>query len=789
MLNLSIDGLVGKAAGLGGVARKLRSCVLAAAVLAVSACGSSGGGPSSPPPEPPLPDEDEGGFTPDRELPVGFPALLLDVSPHQRRVASEEAARVSAMHRRGGTGKGETVGVFDSGVNSGHSDLRGQYAARCSMGLCNGTMGSDDDRRPELDRADHSPLHDIDGHGTSVLGVIAAKRNGVGVYGVAYDARVASYGNTAQTPWDDGTCVDCGFGARTHGWGGVFDKQTARGIDWMRSLGVRTINNSWGRTYPWSPDRNLTAAYIHRIMPRTLPAFQSYVDTDGVVVWGAGNSSSPNPDVEASLPKHFSDLEKGWLAVAALDGNGRIAGYSSHCGVAAAWCIAAPGEVVTPDLGGRWRFTAGTSIAAPYVTASLAALKSMFPNLSYQDVRKRILVTADRSAPYNSPKVYGQGRLDLDAASRPIGGTNFALGTLATGPIMSASGARVTLPREAIGRYLDGQTLVVLDNYQRAPFKIGLNSFAQLRQRYLSMNDLAPEPRHQQRDERDGRLAITTIGNDTWAHGLAEGHTFIGFGQGEGVMKGLAHLAGTPLPVSNYRMAKDAAGIALGFAGGGGGRWQAVAAAGAAERNGEGFGISGWNPGTVLAVSFAPNLGGQAPGADAFGMSFASDMHRPMGWEGSGALEVEGDSFEFAWKRNITAHEVVRVDLTNRLTHLTVRDGPFLRFDDALVGTVDLEASFRPHRFVTVAARFGAERPVSQVTGRIRAAAGVDESGRITYRDVVVDGKELMSFDHASLIVSYSEDLNASFNLGIAVVRDGFGETEALAEFRMDLEF
>ena len=34
------------------------------------------------------------------------------------------------MHRRGGAGKGETVGIFDSGVNSGHADLRGQYAAR-----------------------------------------------------------------------------------------------------------------------------------------------------------------------------------------------------------------------------------------------------------------------------------------------------------------------------------------------------------------------------------------------------------------------------------------------------------------------------------------------------------------------------------------------------------------------------------------------------------------------------------------------------------------------------------
>ena len=39
----------------------------------------------------------------------------------------------------------------------------------------------------------------------------------------------------------------------------------------------------------------------------------------------------------------------------------------------------------------------GTSVAAPLVAGAIAALKSMFPNLSYHQIRDRILETADES--------------------------------------------------------------------------------------------------------------------------------------------------------------------------------------------------------------------------------------------------------------------------------------------------------------------------------------------------------------------------------------------------------
>ena len=656
------------------------------------------------------------------------------------------------------------------------------------MGLCNGAMGSADDGRPDLDRRDHSPLNDADGHGTVVHGVVAASRNGVGIYGVAYEARIASYGVEGRVPWDDGTCVDCGVGPLQHAWGGIFDRQIARGMDWMRSLGAGATNMSWGRTYPWSLDRKLTRDYVGRIMPHTLPAFKAYVEAGGVVVWGAGNSRSVNPDVEASLPRHFPELEKGWLAVVGLAPDGRIAGYySSLCGIAADWCIAAPGDVLTTRRNGRWDFTGGTSIAAPYVTAGLAALKSMFPNLSYHDVRERVLATADKSSDYGRREIYGQGRLDLDAASRPIGGTNFAVGALDRGAVVPTDGARVVLPREAVVQYLGGRTIVVLDGFQRAPFEVGLDVFAEARSPYLSIDDLGLDPHRRSYSERGGLATVAAAGYGSRAGGLAIRRSFVGVGQGRGVVQGLARLGGTGLPVSGYRMSTDATGMALGYSGGVG-RWQAVAARGARERDVGGVGISGWNPETVLAASFSPNREVEAPGTDTFGVAFASELHRPMGWRGSGAFRLRGDSFELAWRRNIMARDTVRVDVTNRLTHLEVGGGPLLRLDDAQLASVDLDVSFRLHRSVTVEARLGAERPVSSVAGRIRAAAGVDQSGRIAYRDVTFGGRDLLKFDRASLIVRVAADSNASVALGVTAMRDGFGQTETLAGMRMDFE-
>ncbi len=788
--------------------------VAAAALLALSACdGGDGGGPSvlppppdAEPPPPPVGDEPPPGgdprpppaggetFTPYREVVIGFPELLATSSARLAEIAWDEADRVGAMHRRGGTGRGQIVGLTDSGAHMDHPDLEGQFAHVCAVGwTCNdrGDIPAAADRYGGRDFS--SDLWDGDGHGTQVAGVVAARKNGAGVYGIAYEAGVASYANqVGQLHEGCHRHEDCHD--RGHAWGEIFDRENARGVRWMQGLGVRVASNSWGRFLHRQgvTPQSYTAARLRSIMAESLPAYEAYVAAGGVMVWANGNQPGdrhPYPEVEGVLPRFFPALEKGWLTVGGFGGD-RLDGGGQPCGEAAAWCVAAPYVVATTAVDGLWTLAVGTSIAAPYAAAALAALKSMFPNLSHQEVRERILVTADDAFPGYSRHIYGQGRIDVEKASRPVGGTYFALGARDQGPVVSTAGARAGLPGGAIGRYFAGRTVTVLDGFQRAPFEVGLEAFAEARRSgYLSLDDLALAPlRRGQRSGGEGRAVVAVSGTGFQAHGLAEGGLLVGFGRGAGVAQGLAELAGSPLVAGGWRMSKDAAGIALGLSGASG-EWHAVGVSGTAGTGAPGFGIAGWNPAAVLAASFAPRRAGGAGGADAFGVSFASGLGRPMGWDGAGALEIAGDSAGLAWRRIVPAGETGRLDLTGRVTRLAVRSGPLLRFDDVLLAAADLVISFRPHRLVTVAARLGAERPAAVVSGRIRAATGVDESGQIAYQDIVIDGRDLLSFDRAGLSVVFADDPNAALGLGVAAVRDGFGRTEALAGMRMDLEF
>lgn len=282
------------------------------------------------------------------------------------------------------------------------------------------------------------------------------------MHGVAYEARLASYALESDENDDD---VDFELGKAT---------------DELREFGVRIVNNSWGKVDVNNDHITITVTEVDRqemdaCFPYGLPAYRRYVEAGGVQVWGAGNSALREVGFHAGLPHLVPELERGWLAVVSVGQDGDLAFYSERCGVAAAWCIAAPGGDKREDAGiystvpggyGRYQ---GTSIAAPQVSGALAALKSMFPNLGFQDVRDRILFTADRTGIYADPSIYGQGLLDLDAASRPVGGTLFSLGRHDDGPVLPTQGALLYLPAGAVSRHLAGEEILVLDRYQRAP--------------------------------------------------------------------------------------------------------------------------------------------------------------------------------------------------------------------------------------------------------------------------------------------------------------------------------
>ena len=280
--------------------------------------------------------------------------------------------------------------------------------------------------------------------------------------------------------------------------------------------------------------------------------------------------------------------------------------------------------------------------------------------------------------------------LDLDAASRPVGGTNFALGARATGAVVSTAGTRALLPEGVIARSLAGRTITVLDGWQRAPFEVGIDAFAEPPARLLSLTGRPRAAAGPVPSLRTGRPRSGRGGARRPPGARRDGRALVRRGRpGPGGGAGSGEPGRRrPLPSGGYRMSRDATGIALGFTGGSG-TWHALVVSDTTRPDGPGFGIAGWNPQTVLAASFAPARTSEEAGAEAFGLSFASGLDRPLGWQGSGALALGGDSLEFAWRRNVAEGKRFRADLTNQLTHLAVRSGPLLQFDDALLGVGD----------------------------------------------------------------------------------------------------
>ena len=126
---------------------------------------------------------------------------------------------------------------------------------------------------------------------------------------------------------------------------------------------------------------------------------------------------------------------------------------------------------------GGYLYMYGTSMAAPHASVAIAALKSMFVNLSYLQIRDRLLFTANRTGAYADTSLYGQGLLDLAAASSPVGGVSVPTGASATGATMPVAGSAIAFQSGTAQALHMQPWLLVVDNYQRAPFWVPAENF------------------------------------------------------------------------------------------------------------------------------------------------------------------------------------------------------------------------------------------------------------------------------------------------------------------------
>jgi type VII secretion-associated serine protease mycosin len=262
------------------------------------------------------------------------------------------------------TGKGITVAVIDTGVDTGNPQLSTAVNTAAGRNFLTGT-GKD---RPPHDTTD--PV----GHGTKVAGIIAARpRPGTGFVGLAPDATILPLvQNDAEGNGDS--------------------EMLAKAVAHADARDADVINISQDMAGTKKPSAELHAAIT------------TALSRGRVIVASAGNDGADGtskPTYPASHP--------GVLAVASSDRNNERA-YFSQSGDFVD--IAAPGTDIVSTVPVDGHCTdSGTSFSAPYVAAVAALLKEKHPGWSGPQIVTHLQQTAERSAP-GRDRLVGWGVVD-----------------------------------------------------------------------------------------------------------------------------------------------------------------------------------------------------------------------------------------------------------------------------------------------------------------------------------------------------------------------------------------
>jgi subtilisin family serine protease len=269
-----------------------------------------------------------------------------------------DAVSAPEVWNAGYTGKDVVVAVIDSGVDFTHSDLNDNIWINQKEISGNGI---DDDCNGYVDDligwdflgGDNNPM-DSDGHGTHVAGTIAAERNGAGIIGVAFDAKIMPI-----------RVLDRQAGS---------DSSIAQGIVYAANNGADVINLSLGGLAP---------------MPETALAIQYAAERGSMVVIAAGNKQLSEPEYPAYYAKKWG------IAVGAIDENWNMAEFSNWAGQDSRLpYIVAPGvNIYSTVPNGNYASEDGTSMAAPHVAGVIALMLSANPDLTPTQIRQILTQT------------------------------------------------------------------------------------------------------------------------------------------------------------------------------------------------------------------------------------------------------------------------------------------------------------------------------------------------------------------------------------------------------------
>ena len=434
---------------------------------ALSGCGGGAGGEgggSSVPPQPTLPD---------------CHVYRLDCNIYNRYItqglsheqASERTWTLSirmisaeAAYDRGWTGAGVTIGFSEYAIDSSHPELSGKVV---------------DNPYDEIEPGSYSnvvqTLDQAIRHAQGVAGVASAKRNETGMHGVAYDSKIefVSFQNETFNQEIEDQYASGLFNVEIEG-------RDALAINYLNRRVPIAFSANPG-SYDWSDStpEETEGEVNNRSWLSALRQTSTSAANRTVWVYAAGNESKPYPLGAGYFPVHFPELRGHVIAAVALDSNGAIADYSNQCGAASTFCIAAPGRHYVPSGPNGYVTVQGTSLAAPTVAGSLAILKQAFPSLGNDELVTRLFATANKSGIYEVASIYGQGLVDLDAATQPVGQGQIPLGNSVTGKSapMKLTTVQTAVPTgNAFAQGFAGRRVMILDELN-TPFYVPFEEF------------------------------------------------------------------------------------------------------------------------------------------------------------------------------------------------------------------------------------------------------------------------------------------------------------------------
>ena len=344
----------------------------------------------------------------------GWAALA--AQPDVSRVDLDEAAEVTSskvtsaarsldVSKMGLTGKGVTVAVIDTGIDSSHRDLAGAIVDEACF--CMNAQGQPCCPNGTNRQFGLGSASDDNGHGTHLAGIIAG-RGKVAPRGLAPNAYLVAIkiadANGSTSTWS-----------------------MLAALDWLATSqkDVQVVNMSLGTsvTYTGSCDK------ASSITSSLASAGQTLRNRGAVIVAAAGNSGLTD---KMSAPACVT----GFLSVGALHGQGDRANSSNGCtdvktaedkvacfsNSSSALALLAPGAgIVSANRGGGSAIGSGTSQAAAVVSGAVALLIEGAPRAGSQ---VDAALQASGASVTDSRNGRATHRLDVRAALTALGGGN-----------------------------------------------------------------------------------------------------------------------------------------------------------------------------------------------------------------------------------------------------------------------------------------------------------------------------------------------------------------------------